>query len=50
MLADEGGAMISTKSLTKRYRVGGHDLLATNNVSVTINNVRRSPIRDMREE
>ncbi len=36
MLADEGGAMISTKSLTKRYRVGGHDLLATNNVSLSI--------------
>ena len=29
--------MISTKSLTKRYRVGGHDLLATNNVSLSIN-------------
>lgn len=37
MSADEGGAMISTKSLTKRYRVGGHDLLATNNVSLSIN-------------
>ncbi len=37
VLADEGGAMISTKSLTKRYRVGGHDLLATNNVSLSIN-------------
>ena len=37
MSADEGGAMISTKSLTKRYRVGGHDLLATDNVSITIN-------------
>lgn len=37
MSADEGGAMISTKSLTKRYRVGGHDLLATNNVSLLIN-------------
>ena len=35
--ADEGGVMISTKSLTKRYRVGGHDLLATNNVSLSIN-------------
>lgn len=37
MSADEGGAMISTKSLTKCYRVGGHDLLATNNVSLSIN-------------
>ena len=37
MSADECGAMISTKSLTKRYRVGGHDLLATNNVSLSIN-------------
>lgn len=37
MSADEGGAMISIKSLTKRYRVGGHDLLATNNVSLSIN-------------
>lgn len=37
MSADEDGAMISTKSLTKRYRVGGHDLLATNNVSLSIN-------------
>lgn len=37
MSADEGGVMISTKSLTKRYRVGGHDLLATNNVSLSIN-------------
>lgn len=37
MSADEGGAMISTKSLTKRYRVDGHDLLATNNVSLSIN-------------
>ena len=37
MSADEGGAMISTESLTKRYRVGGHDLLATNNVSLSIN-------------
>lgn len=37
MSADEDGAMISAKSLTKRYRVGGHDLLATNNVSITIN-------------
>ena len=37
MSADEGGVMISTKSLTKRYRVGGHDLLATDNVSITIN-------------
>lgn len=36
MSADEGGAMISTESLTKRYRVGGHDLLATNNVSLSI--------------
>lgn len=30
-------ALITTKSLTKRYRVGGHDLLATDNVSITIN-------------
>lgn len=37
MSAGEGGVMISTKSLTKRYRVGGHDLLATNNVSLSIN-------------
>ena len=37
MSADEGGVMIRTKSLTKRYRVGGHDLLATNNVSLSIN-------------
>ncbi len=37
--AGEGGVMISTKSLTKRYQVGGHDLLATNNVSVTINRI-----------
>lgn len=37
MSADEDEAMISTKSLTKRYRVGGHDLLATNNVSLSIN-------------
>ena len=36
MSADEDEAMISTKSLTKRYRVGGHDLLATNNVSLSI--------------
>lgn len=37
MSADEDRVMISTKSLTKRYRVGGHDLLATNNVSLSIN-------------
>ena len=36
MSADEDRVMISTKSLTKRYRVGGHDLLATNNVSLSI--------------
>lgn len=30
-------ALITTESLTKRYRVGGHDLLATDNVSITIN-------------
>ncbi len=30
-------ALITTESLTKRYRVGGHDLLATNNVSLSIN-------------
>lgn len=36
MSADGGGVMISAKSLTKRYRVGGHDLLATNNVSLSI--------------
>lgn len=35
--AGEKVALITTKSLTKRYRVGGHDLLATDNVSITIN-------------
>ena len=35
--AGEKVALITTKSLTKRYRVGGHDLLATNNVSLSIN-------------
>ena len=35
--ASEKVALITTESLTKRYRVGGHDLLATNNVSITIN-------------
>lgn len=35
--ASEKVALITTKSLTKRYRVGGHDLLATDNVSITIN-------------
>ncbi len=35
--AGEKVALITTESLTKRYRVGGHDLLATDNVSITIN-------------
>lgn len=35
--ASEKVALITTESLTKRYQVGGHDLLATNNVSITIN-------------
>ncbi len=35
--AGEKVALITTKSLTKRYRVGGHDLLATDNVSIIIN-------------
>ena len=35
--AGEKVALITTESLTKRYRVSGHDLLATDNVSITIN-------------